>query len=202
MNGKMDSSLSFKTKSYAQVSKQNTSTSDIIKIKETFPFMGAKEIDQINNIVKGSPSLNRNLRNAKSKVLVDFIRSDPLGVTVVTNKVSLPSDLLIIEKYVKNSENIDSSQVDSPYLPQSKSYLKIIGILYYPHRNLQDQLSSSDVKTVIKQNQIFDNVTLTSKPRVIKASPKSDMAIIWINIWDAQSGVKAKGLINWYFNIG
>ena len=198
----MDSSLSFKTKSYAQVSKQNTSTSDIIKIKETFPFMGAKEIDQINNIVKGSPSLNRNLRNAKSKVLVDFIRSDPLGVTVVTNKVSLPSDLLIIEKYVKNSENIDSSQVDSPYLPQSKSYLKIIGILYYPHRNLQDQLSSSDVKTVIKQNQIFDNVTLTSKPRVIKASPKSDMAIIWINIWDAQSGVKAKGLINWYFNIG
>ena len=178
----MDSSLSFKTKSYAQVSKQNTSTSDIIKIKETFPFMGAKEIDQINNIVKGSPSLNRNLRNAKSKVLVDFIRSDPLGVTVVTNKVSLPSDLLIIEKYVKNSENIDSSQVDSPYLPQSKSYLKIIGILYYPHRNLQDQLSSSDVKTVIKQNQIFDNVTLAFKPRVIKASPKSDMAIIWINI--------------------
>jgi len=26
---------------------------DVIKIKETFPFMGAKEIDQINNIVRG-----------------------------------------------------------------------------------------------------------------------------------------------------
>jgi len=54
-NGKMDSFSSSKTKSYAQASKQNASTSDIIKIKETFPFMGAKEIDQINNIVKGSP---------------------------------------------------------------------------------------------------------------------------------------------------
>jgi len=54
-------------------------------------------------------NLNRNLRNAKSEVLVDFIHSDPLGITVVTNKVSLPSDLLIIENYVKNSENIDSS---------------------------------------------------------------------------------------------
>jgi len=110
--------------------------------------MEAKEIDQINNIVKGFPkpkpciqmttkgpsrkqciipmgnnniekfmknssihvaNLNRNLRNAKSEVLVDFIWSDLLGVTVVTNKVLLPSDLLIIEKYVKNSDNIDSS---------------------------------------------------------------------------------------------
>jgi len=54
-------------------------------------------------------NLNRNLRNAKSEVLVDFICSDPLGIMVVTNKVLLPSDLLIIENYVKNSENIDSS---------------------------------------------------------------------------------------------
>ena len=214
--------------------------SDIIKIKETFPSMRAKGIDQINSIVKGSPkpkpciqmttksssrkqviilmgndniekfmknstihvtNLNRNLRNAKSEVLVDFICSDLLRVTVITNKVLLSSDLLIIEKYVKNSENIDSSQVDSPHLPQSKFYLKIIGIPFYPYRYLQDCLSSSDVKTVIKQNQIFDNVTLTSKPRVIKVSPKSDMVIIWIDIWDTQSGVKAKGLINWYFNV-
>ena len=54
-------------------------------------------------------NLNRNLRNAKSEVLVDFICFDPLGIMVVTNKVLLPSDLLIIENYVKNSENIDSS---------------------------------------------------------------------------------------------
>jgi len=83
-------------------------------------------------------NLNRNLRNAKSEVLVDFIQSDPLRVTVVTNKVLLLSNLLIIEKYVKNSENIDSFQINSPHLPQSKSYLKIIGILYCSHRNLQD----------------------------------------------------------------
>jgi len=54
-------------------------------------------------------NLNRNLRNAKSEVLVDFIRSDPLGITVVTNKVSLPSDFFIIKNYIKNSESIDST---------------------------------------------------------------------------------------------
>ena len=156
--------------------------------------------DNIDKFMKNSSihvaNLSRNLRNAKSEVLVDFIWSDLLGVTVVTNKVLLSSNLLIIEKYVKNSENIDSS-----HLLQSKFYLKIIGIPYYSHRNLQDHLFSSNVKTVIKQNQIFDNITLVSKPQVIKASPKLDMAIIWIDIWDAQSSIKAKGLINWYFNI-
>jgi len=56
-------------------------------------------------------NLNRNLRNAKSEVLVDFIQLDLLRITVVTNKVSLNSDLIIIEKYVKNLENINSTQV-------------------------------------------------------------------------------------------
>ena len=169
--------------------KQNTSMSDVIKIKETFPSIGAKKINQINNIVNESSkpkpriqmttkglsrkqviismgndnivkfmknssihvtNLNKNLQNAKSEVLVDFICSNPLGITVVTNKVSLLLDLLIIKNYVKNSENIDSSQIDTPHLPQSKSYLKIIGIPYYPHGNMQDCLSSQDVELVIK----------------------------------------------------
>jgi len=44
-------------KSYAQASKQNISTSEVIKIKETFSSIGAKKIDQINNIVKGISKL-------------------------------------------------------------------------------------------------------------------------------------------------
>jgi len=66
---------------------------------------------------------------------------------------------------------------------------------------MQDCLTSSDVKLIIKQNHIFNNITLVSKPRVIKASSKSDMAIIWIDIWDTQSGVRAKDLINQCFNV-
>jgi len=155
-SSKSVNSAANKSKSHTQASKQNASIADVIKIKETFPSVGAKEIDQINNIVK-EPSkpkpciqmttkglfrkqviisivkdnidrfiknsliyianLNRNLRNAKSEVLVDFIHSDPLGITVVTNKVLLNSNLLTIEKYVKNLENINSTQVKTPQLP-------------------------------------------------------------------------------------
>jgi len=163
--------------------------------------------DNIDKFIKNSlihaTNLNRKMRNTKSEVLVDFIHSDLLRITVVTNKVSLNSDLLIIEKYVKNLKNIDSTQVKSPQLPQSKSYLKIIDISYYHHRscNSQECLSLNDIEAIIKQNQISDNITLTSKPWVIKVSPKSDMAIVWIDVWDAQSSAKTKGLVNQYFNV-
>jgi len=59
-----------------------------------------------------------------------------------------------------------------------------------------------DIEDIIKQNQIFDNVVLASKPHVIKVSPKLDMAIVWLDIWDVQSGSKAKRLINHCFNVG
>ena len=55
---------------------------------------------------------------------------------------------------------------------------------------------------ILKQNHIFDNISLASKPRVIKVSPKSDMSIIWLDIWDVQSSSNAKMLINRCFNVG
>jgi len=39
-----------------------------------------------------------------------------------------------------------------------------------------------DVESIIKITHVFNDVTLASKPRVIKAFPKSDMAIVWIDI--------------------
>jgi len=84
----------------------------------------------------------------------------------------------MIDHYIKNTEDIDAFQVDAPHLSQLKSYLKIIGIPYFPHSNSQDCLISNNVESILKQNQIFDNITLMSKPRVIKVLPKSDMSII------------------------
>jgi len=127
---------------------------------------------------------------------------DNTGIVIVTNKVAQQSNLSIIDRYVKNSNNINSLQVEDSKLPKSKSYLKIIGILFYPHVNSQEKLTSLDIETILKQNHIFDNISLMSKLRIIKVSPKSDMAIVWIDIWDVQSGQNAKLLINRCFNVG
>ena len=116
------------------------------------------------------------------EIVVDFIRSNPISLVIVTNKVAIQSDLQIIDQYVKKSEDINKLQVEEPRLPQSKFYLKITGILYFPNGRTQECLNASNVKTVLKQNQIFDDIKLASRPRVIKVSPKSDMSIIWLDI--------------------
>jgi len=108
----------------------------------------------------------------------------------------------IINQYVKNFNDINSLQVEEPHLPKSKSYLKIIGIPFFPHVNSQEKLTSNDIEMVLKQNHIFDNISLASKPRVIKVSLKSNMLIVWIDIWDFQSGSNTKMLINRCFNVG
>ena len=72
--------------------------------------------------------------------------------------------------------------VDVPYLPQLKSYLKIIGISYYPHNNPSKYFLFNNIEEIIKQNQIFNNVILTSKLHVIKVSPKLDIFIVWVDI--------------------
>ena len=68
--------------------------------------------ENISNFMKNSllhvTNINKLLRNAKYEVLVDFIHLDPLGIIVVTNKVSLQSDLQLIKKYIKGSNNINA----------------------------------------------------------------------------------------------
>ena len=142
------------------------------------PMGGDNVISFMKNSSLHIANLNRTLHNSKLEVLVDYIWPENSGIMVITNKVALQSDLSIINNYVKSSNDINLLQVEEPRLPKSKSYLKIIGIPFFPHVNSQEKLSSNDIETILKQNHIFDNISLVSKPRVIKVSLKSDMAIV------------------------
>jgi len=135
------------------------------------------------------------LKNIKSKIMADFIYIKDKDIVISTNNVASPSNLQEIEKYVKSSLANDSDQMSSPRLPQLKSYLKIVGI---PYVNEQSNLhiSPEDLKKILKNNHIFNNIVLASRLKIIKVSPKSDMAIIWIDIWDTQNGFKVKSIIN------
>jgi len=110
-------------------------------------------IDNVSFFMKNSSlnvaNVNRQLRNTKTDVLVDYIRSDSTGIIFVTNKVAQQSNLSIINQYVKNSNNINSLQVEDVRLPKSKSYLKIIGIPFYPHLDSQEKLTLADIETIL-----------------------------------------------------
>ena len=146
-------------------------------------------------------NINRTLKNIKSGVKADFIWTDQSELVMVTNKVAGLLNFQTIKQYIKNANQIEIDNVEAPCLLQSKSYLKIIGILYWL-KNTNTPIIADVVETIIKNNHIFNNITIVLRPRVIKMSPKLDMAIIWLNIWDIQSRSKAKRLINRCFNIG
>ena len=61
--------------------------------------------------------------------MADYIHVDNKDIIIATN-IACPSDLLAIEKYVKSTTCIEAEQVQFLRLPQSKSYLKIFGVLY------------------------------------------------------------------------
>ena len=66
---------------------------------------------------------------------------------------------------------------------------------------INSPITSDNIELIIKANYIFNNLTLASKPRIIKASPKSDITVIWIDVWDTQSSKNGKMLINRCFNV-
>jgi len=109
-------------------------------------------------------NLNKALKNIKSKIMTDYVCSEQIGITIVTItiKVVSSSDLQVIEKYVKNIENIKSEDIETLQLPQLKSYLKI----YIPYfmENTNIPIISDFVKSIIKFNHIFNNLLLASKP--------------------------------------
>ena len=140
--------------------------------------MGRNNVDKI--MASSSDhvtNINKTLKNIKSNIMVDYIRPKAISVVIITNFVMVALDLQVIENYIKNIEKIIAEDVQTPRLPQSKFYLKIIGILYLME-NTNTPITSEFIKAVIKSNHIFNDLLLISKPRVIKTSPKSNMTII------------------------
>jgi len=146
-------------------------------------------------------NINRLLKNIKSECKADYIRVEKSDIIIVINKVILALDLQTMENYIKNSNQIDMDKVETSELPQSKSYLKIIS-LQYLMKNMNVSITSDVFEKILKNNHIFNNILIVSWPRIIKVFPKLDMAIIWLDIWNSQSSINTRGLINRCFNVG
>jgi len=75
-------------------------------------------------------NINSALRNIKSNIMADFVRTNQHGIIIMMNKVISMTDLQTIENYIKNVDHLDSENMKTLCLPQSKFYLKIINIPY------------------------------------------------------------------------
>ena len=140
--------------------------------------------------------VNKYLKFSKSDIVTDFICVTNNGIIITMNKPANALDLSTIKKYLKSIENVNLDSIESPYLPKSKSYMKIIGLSY---KTNQGVITPDYIEGILKELYLFKDVVLASKPHVIKASPKSNMAVVWVDIWDFQSGSSAKNIINQIF---
>ena len=138
-------------------------------------------------------NVNKCLKNSKSNIFADFICFNVNRIIITTNKPASNLDLSTIEKYLKSVQNVNLDSIESPHLPKSKSYMKIIGL---PYSSKLGVMSPDIIEGVLKDLHLFKDATLASKPHVIKASPKSDKAVVWVDIWDSQSSSCAKNIIN------
>jgi len=117
-----------------------------------------------------------------------------------TNFVASAAELEVIKQWLKKVAGLAASTVVEPHLPQSKSFLKILGVPYWSN-NSSLPITQAQVESVIVNTPIFEGVVFASCPRIMKAFPSLDMSVIWIDIWDSQKGL-GKTLINRSFNFG
>ena len=138
-------------------------------------------------------NINKCLKNTKSDIIVDFICCTDNGAIITINKSVNTFNLSIIKKYLKNINNVNSDLINSPCLPKSKSYLKIIRLL---HKMEQGLITPESIESILKETHLFKDIVLALKLHIIKVSPKSNKTVVQINIWDSQSGSAAKNIIN------
>ena len=120
-------------------------------------------------------NINKCLKNSKSDIIVNFIQININRIIIIINRPASNLNLSTIEKYLKNIQNVNPDFIESPCLLKSKSYMKIVGLLY----SSESEVRTSDVmKAVLKESHLFKDTILVSKPHIIKALPKSDKAMV------------------------
>ncbi|KXN92367.1 hypothetical protein AN958_08383 [Leucoagaricus sp. SymC.cos] len=132
-------------------------------------------------------TINNGLINQHSKLHVlamsEGRSGDAFGLSFSTNLMPTLAEHEIIHEWISKAISCDKDKVPIPRAPMSKSYLKIIGVNFYTptdwHDDGSNQLTPDDVLYIMNRNPLFERITLTSPPHVMRATPHSDMAIIW-----------------------
>jgi len=82
------------------------------------------------NTATAVESCNKGLVEAHSKLRVESVRKAWDKISMSTNFVALAAELEVIKQWLKKVTGLAASTVVEPCLSQSKSFLKILGILY------------------------------------------------------------------------
>ena len=144
---------------------------------------------------------NKGLVSACSKLRVESVHKAWDGMSMSTNSIASATELEVIKQWLKKTAGLSEATEVEPHLPQSKSFLKVLGIPYWDSKTSL-LIIPAQVAEALSSSLLFEGITLASMPRIMKVSPSSDMFVTWIDIWDSQKEFKSKTLIDCSFNFG
>jgi len=84
----------------------------------------------VANAATAVESCNKGLVEAHSKLRVESVHKAWDGISMSTNFVASTAELEVIKQWLKKVTGLATSTVVKPCLPQSKSFLKILGVPY------------------------------------------------------------------------
>ena len=157
----------------------NIMTRELSRKQVIIPMVKSNAELIINSANLYISNINKYLKNIKSDIITDFIHLTNNRLIITINKPANASNLDTIKKYIKNIQNINLDSIDCPHLSKSKLYLKIVRLPYVIE---QDIITSDIIEDIFKKSHLFKNAMLVSKPCIIKVSPKSNIAVIWVDI--------------------
>jgi len=85
----------------------------------------------VTNIAIAVESWSRGLVEAHSKLKVESVHKAWDRISMSTNFVASAAELEVIKQWLKKVTGLATSTVVEPRLPQSKSFLKILGVSYW-----------------------------------------------------------------------
>ena len=94
------------------------------------PLAPAAAETMVANAVSTVESCNKGLVSAHSKLRVESVHKAWDGISRSTNSVASAAELEVIKQWLKKTAGLGEITEVEPHLPQSKSFLKVLGILY------------------------------------------------------------------------
>ena len=129
------------------------------------------------NAASAVESCNKGLVSVHSKLRVEPVYKAWDSMSISTNSVAFAAELEVIKQWLKKTAGLGEITEVEPRLPQSKSFLKVLGIPYWDSKSSLP-ITPAQVAEALSSSPLFEGVTLASMPCIMKASPSSDMSII------------------------
>ena len=131
----------------------------------------------VANAALAIESYNKGLVSARSKLRVESVRKVWDGVSMSTNSVASVAELEVIKQWLKKTAGLGEVTEVEPCLPQSKSFLKVLGVPYWDSKTSLP-ITPAQVAEALSSSPLFESITLASMPHIMKASPSSDISVI------------------------